>query len=213
VRLYPRGGGLGFVDIGISNRFQIGMSFGGDGVISTEEPVWNDNVGINVKFRFIDEMEYFPAVSVGYTSQGYGTYSNEFKRYRFKSRGFYIVASRSFYFYKWTSGWHGGINLPREDEIDKDDEVNFFLGFDATFNYNVAFLIEWDAALNDDRSTLPTGAANLFGGRGRGYLNMSVKWLFTENLELEFMMTDLFENRKESDTFGRELRMTYIERF
>jgi hypothetical protein len=103
--------------------------------------------------------------------------------------------------------------LTREDNVDNDNDINLFAGVDATFNYNVAFLMEYDFALNDNSSTLPTGEDNTFGGKGRGYLNLSVKWLFTENLEIEFILKDLLLNRRESDTFGRELRMTYIESF
>ena len=213
VRMYNGGGGLGYVDIGLSNRFMLGISYGAIGILSTAEPVWNDNVGISVKFRIVDEMEFFPAISVGFTRQGYGAFSEAFDRYAYKSRGFYAVVSRSFYFYRWTAGWHVGTNMTREDNVDNDDDINLFAGIDATFNYNVAFLMEYDFALNDNGSTLPTGEDNAFGGKGRGYLNLSVKWLFTENLEIEFILKDLLINRRESDTFGRELRMTYIESF
>jgi len=40
-----------------------------------------------------------------------------------------------------------------------------------------------------------------------------VKWLFAENLELEVVLKDLLVNRRESSTFTREVRMTYIDRF
>ena len=214
-RFYPNGGALGYADIGLSNRFMMGISFGGEGIISYTDPDWNPSIEFGVKFRLIDEMEYFPAISVGFSSQGSGEYSSSLERYAFKSRGFYAVASRSFYFYQWTAGWHAGINYSREKKIDDDKDINAFGGFDATFKYNLALMIEYDAALNDDRSTLPDSAetAYLFAGKGRGYLNISIKWLFAENLELEVILKDLFVNRRESDTFTRELRITYIDNF
>lgn len=214
-RFYPNGGALGYADIGLSNRFMMGISFGGEGIISNTDPDWNPSIEFGVKFRLIDEMEYFPAISVGFSSQGSGEYSSSLERYAFKSRGFYAVASRSFYFYQWTAGWHAGINYSREKKIDDDKDINAFGGFDATFKYNLALMIEYDAALNDDRSTLPDSAetAYLFAGKGRGYLNISIKWLFAENLELEVILKDLLVNRRESDTFTRELRITYIDNF
>ena len=134
-------------------------------------------------------------------------------RFTFKSRGFYAVVSRSFYFYQWTMGGHGGLNYSLENDVDQEKDLNFFVGTDVTFRYNLALLLEWDAGLNDDRSTLPNGTNNDFGGKGRGYLNASVKWLFTEKLEIELLLKDLFINRRESDTFTRELRITYVDHF
>jgi hypothetical protein len=101
-----------------------------------------------------------------------------------------------------------------ENDVDKETDVNFFVGFDATFKYNLAMLLEWDAALNDDRSTLPNGDKYDFSGKGRGYLNLSVKWLFTEHLEIEALLKDLLVNRKgDGVTFIRGLKLTYIDTF
>jgi len=207
LRIYPGGGGLGSVNIGMSSRFMLGISYGAGDVISSAEPNWNPRIGFSIKFRVVDEMEFFPAIAVGFTNQGFGAYSDAVERYTYKSRGFYAVASRSFYFYKWTAGWHGGVNYSLEDNVDNDDEVNFFVGLDATFNYNVGLMLEYDVALNDDRSAFESS------GKGRGYLNSSVKWLFAENLEIEIVAKDLLVNRRESKTFSREIRLTYIDHF
>ena len=214
IRLYSEGGGMGYTNIGLSNRFMVGISYGGTNVISNQEPDWNPNIEFSLRFRVVDELPYLPAMSVGYSSQGYGSFNKAQERYAYKSRGFYAVASRSFYFYRWTAGWHGGVNYARSDiekeprgQDIKDEDINLFLGFDATFNYNLALLLEYDVALNDDRS------ANSFAGDGRGYLNMSIKWLFTRNLEIELLAKDLLTNRPESDTFSREVRLTYIDSF
>ncbi|MDZ4723478.1 MAG: YjbH domain-containing protein [candidate division Zixibacteria bacterium] len=208
VRLYQNGGGLGYTDIGLSNRFQLGISFGGDNVLSNRTLNSNPRIGFSLKFRIVDELAYLPAMTVGFTDQGMGNYSDLYERYTFKSRGFYAVASRNFYFFNWTSGWHLGINYSLENKIDADKEVNLFAGFDATFYDNMAFLVEYDAAFNDDNGTFSE-----ISGRGRGYMNMSLKWLFTENLEIEIMARDLFVNRREAETFAREMRIVYIDHF
>jgi hypothetical protein len=213
IRLYPNGGALGMIDIGLSNRLQLGISYGGQGVISNRSADWNPDINFNFKMRVVDEMQYFPAITGGFCSQGYGAWSDSMNRYTYKSRGFYAVASRSFYFYNWTAGWHFGVNYSLEGDIDKDESINAFGGFDATFQYNLAFVVEYDGALNDNKSTIPGGANNDFGGKGRGYLNTSLRWLFTDNLELELMLKDLLINRRESSTFTREIRITYIENF
>jgi len=208
VRMYANGGALSYTNIGLSNRFMIGISFGGENIISARGVNWNPRIGFSLRFRVIDELEFFPAVSVGYSGQGIGTYDDKTKRYQFKSRGFYAVASRSFYFYRWTSGWHGGINYSLEND-DTDEDLNFFAGIDATFNYNLAMLLEYDIALNDNKG----GAATSITGKGRGYLNFSIKWLFTNSLELELIAKDLLINRRESSEFSREVRFTFIDSF
>lgn len=213
IRLYPNGGALGMIDIGLSNRLQLGISYGGEGVISNRSADWNPDINFNIKMRLVDEMEYFPAITGGFCSQGFGAWSDSLNRYTYKSRGFFAVASRSFYFYNWTAGWHFGVNYSLEGDIDEDNSINAFGGFDATFQYNLAFVIEYDGGLNDNKSTLPGGGPNDFGGKGRGYLNTSLRWLFTDNLELELMLKDLLTNRRESSTFTREIRITYIENF
>ena len=100
-----------------------------------------------------------------------------------------------------------------EKKKDEDKTLNGFFGVDATFNYNLALLVEYDLALNDDRSSYPDGSAANFSGKGRGYLNSSIKWLFAQNLQIEIILKDLLLNRREAQTITRELRLTYIEHF
>ncbi|MFQ5453595.1 MAG: hypothetical protein ACE5D6_05360 [Candidatus Zixiibacteriota bacterium] len=212
VRFYPNGGTIGSTDIGLSNRFMLGISYGAEDIISNNDPSWNPRIEFNIKFGVVDEVEYFPAITVGFSSQGSSAWNDEFQRYTFKSRGFYAVTSRSFYFYQWTSGWHFGVNYSLENEEDNERDINFFGGLDATFKYNLALIVEYDAALNDNRSTLSDGSPNSFGGKGRGYLNLGIKWLFAKDLEIEILLKDLFINRRESKTFTREIRLTYTDK-
>ncbi len=212
-RAYPNGGAIAGTDIGLSNRLMIGVSFGGEHVIANRKPNWNPKIEFNLRFRVVDEEEFFPALSLGFSSEGHGRFNDAMDRYAYKSRGMYAVVSRSFYFYHWTAGWHAGANYSYEYDVDNDKDINFFVGFDATFKHNLAFLIELDAALNDNKSALPDGSSYQFAGKGRGYLNTSLKWLFTENLELEFIFKDILVNRRESDTFTREIRLTYLDMF
>ncbi len=213
LRLYSYGGAIAYTDIGLSNRFLLGISFGADSTLGAVEPRWNPDMEFNVKFRLVDELEFFPAVSIGFNSQGDGHYDKRYKRYAYKSKGFYAVASRSFYFYKWTSGWHGGVNYSTENSRDKNGNISLFLGFDATFNYDLAFLMEYDFALNDNEGTVPPGYPYNFSGKGRGYLNASLKWLFTDNLEMELILKDMLVNRYESSIVSREVRFQYIDHF
>lgn len=206
VRMFANGGTNAYTNIGLSERFMLGISFGGEKILSGSSIDWNPKIGFSLRFRIVDELEYFPAISIGYSDQGHGTYYGEPGRYQYKSLGFYGVASRSFYFYRWTAGWHGGINYSLEDD-DGDQDMNLFFGTDATFNYNLALLAEYDLALNDNKGSAPSA------GKGRGYLDLSMKWLFTESLELELIAKDIFVNRRESSEISREMRITFVDRF
>jgi hypothetical protein len=206
LRVYPNGGIMGSTSIGLSNRFMVGISYGAEGIISESSANWNPQIEFNLKLRLIDEEYYFPALSVGFCSQGYGSYSKEWKRYTYKSKGFYAVVSRSFYFYKSSMSGHFGINYSMEHEEDKDNAPSFYFGLDAQFGYNFCFLAEYDAALNDDMAGLPYG-------KGRGYFNIGLKWLFSDDLELEAVFENLLNNRRGVNSFGRGLRFTYIEFF
>ncbi|MDF1545578.1 MAG: hypothetical protein P1R58_10800 [bacterium] len=211
-RIFPGGGAIGFTDIGLSNRLQLGVSYGAYQLISNDHPDWNPRIEFEIRFRIIDEMEMFPAVCLGFSSQGSGRWNTDLQRYTFKSRGFFGTVSRSFYFYEWTAGWHGGVNYSLENDVDGEKDLNVFAGFDATFKYNLALMLEYDAGINDDRSNPPDGVEQM-AGKGRGYLNSSINWLFADNLELEFILKDLLINRRESATITREIRITYQDKF
>lgn len=212
VHIYQDGGALASTDIALSNRFQMGISYGARDFFSNRTPSGNPRIAFGLKFRLVDEMTYFPAIAVGYSDQGTGPYWESQERYTYKSRGFYAVASQSFRFMNWSAAWHGGINYSLEYKKDDDKQPTGFVGFDAIFDYNVGFLAEYDFGLNDDNGYNSDSTALDVSGKGRGYLNLSIKWLFTENLEIELIARDLLINRREAETFTREMRITYIAR-
>lgn len=206
LRVYPEGGILGATSIGLSDHFMIGVSYGAEGIIAEKEPNWNPRIEFSVKLKLIDEAYYLPAFAIGYISQGYGSYSDSDERYAYKSKGFYGVLTRSLYLYDWSVGGHAGVNFTMEDKGDDDNDPTLFFGIDTQFSNDVAMLAEYDLALNDDSSDLGYG-------RGRGYLNVSIKWLYSENLELEAIFKNLLNNRRGVNSFSRGLRFTYVEYF
>jgi len=205
LRVFPNGGIIGATNIGLSNRFMLGISYGAEAIIANTGANWNPKIEFNIKLRLIDEAYYLPAIAVGFVSQGYGSYNDENERYAYKSKGFYAVATRSLYLYDLSLGGHAGINFTMEDN-DGDKDPSLFFGIDTQFTNDIAIVAEYDLALNDDKGN------NGFG-RGRGYLNLSIKWLYSENLELEAVFKNLLDNRENIDSFSRGLRFTYVEYF
>lgn len=204
LRAFPDGGMLGILQIGLTNRWQIGFSYGGTEVISSNDPTWNPRMQFLTKLQILGENMTLPGIAVGYEEQGFGLWLDSLDRYQIKSKGFYAVASKGYRTSGFTSSIHGGMNYSREDKHDKD--INFFFGGDLRFDNSLGFVAEYDMALNDDRTPHSLG-------RGRGYLNFGVRWLILNQVYIEGSMKDLLENRRDTNSFGRELRMIYVERF
>ena len=162
-----------------------------------------------MKYQFIPETYTFPAVALGFTSQGYGRYLKDWERFTYKSKGFYAAVSKAYQTYEWATGFHGGINYSLEHTKDDDPNPDFFFGFDMNINHNVAIVAEYNVALNDNKKH----EEKEFGGRGRGYFNIGLRWIFYERLELGFDFKNLFDNRRDVNQVSRELRMSYYEFF
>jgi len=204
---FSQGGIVSMINIGLHNRFMLGISFGGIGILGNDKADWNERPEYLVKVHLIDETQAFPAVAVGFESQGTGEWNSDLERYRFKAPGFYGVISKGYRTYGWMSGIHAGINVnPLEDAQDGDDDISFFGGFDITFNNNLTIMGEYQAALNDNRKDSPYG-------KGNGYLNFSFRWTFSDNLELGFNIKDVLSNSRNTQSVTRELRITYLEHF
>ncbi len=204
---FSRGGILSFINIGLHERFTLGISYGGTGILGDQDPDWNKRPEYKVKLRLIDESYAFPAIAIGFESQGTGFYDDDLDRYQFKAPGFYLVASKGYRAYNWVSGIHAGAHINTlEDNGDGDDDPSFFVGFDITFNNNLSIVGEYQAAFNDNSDSSPYGT-------GRGYLNMGVLWTFSDQLQLGAIFKDILDNSGVTESITRELRITYMERF
>jgi len=201
IRMYNNGGLIGGVAVGISPRFMFGLSFGGENIIGEGGVNWNENPGIQARFRIIDESFGMPAVIIGFDSQGYGAYRKGSKRYANKSRGFFGVVSKNYAFF-YNLGLHGGVNYSLETVDEKD--INFFLGADLNLNREVRIILEYDFAINDNS----TGAQF---GSGSGYLNGGAQWSFSDRLFLQFNLKNLLKNGPGQVT--REFKIGYFEYF
>ena len=62
IKVYPQGGLIFRLDIGLMKRFMVGMSFGGENVIGDGEPDWNPRIEFAAKYRLINESWSFPAL-------------------------------------------------------------------------------------------------------------------------------------------------------
>ncbi len=214
LRMYPAGGVHTFVMLGFLRSVNVGFSYGATNMVGRGKVDWNPNVEFNIKTRLIPETVGFPAIALGYGSQGFGPWIEGLDRYTIKSPGFYAVASKNFRFMG-ELGMHFGANRTREG---MDRDLNFFLGLDKSVGPDFYLIFEYDTALNDNEDD------DL--GYGNGYLNFGCKWAASPRLRLEFYFTNLLDNvrgegkpaniRNIADSLGgagRELRIVYVDWF
>jgi len=205
-RLFSGGGVLAGISAGISQRFMFGVSYGGARIIGDQIIQWHKQPGVEVKYRFIEESTKLPALLLGFNSQGQGAYIDTLKRYDTKAIGFYLVASKNYRFLG-NMGVHAGINYNPMENEDGDDDPSFFVGLDKDLNPEISFVVEYNAAFNDNE----TNVRRL--GKGLGYLNAGIRWTMVQRFHLEVDFNNILLNRNKIDHFNRELKFTFVEFF
>ena len=72
-----KGGGMSTaLQVGITDRFQFGSSFGASNLIGDDSLRWYPRPEVNLKYRLIDETMSMPGVSLGINTQGFGSYND-----------------------------------------------------------------------------------------------------------------------------------------
>ncbi len=198
---YHSGGLLVGVSIGLFDRLDAGLSYGGVGVIGTESPVWNNSTGFHLKVRLLEESVLLPAIALGFDSQGKEEYVDPPGRYVIKSRGLYAVASKN-YSAMGSLSLHGGVNYSLE-RGDDDTDPNFFVGIEKTIGASVSAVGEYDLALNDTNQDAL--------GRGRGYLNIGLKASLGRGFTLGLNLKDLLRNQQTISIGNRTIAVEYLQ--
>lgn len=203
LRMYTRGGLLATLTIGLTDRFFIGVSYGGENIIGTGNANMNPLPCVRAGYLIMAEQNLTPAILIGFNSQGYGGYDKGLERYAIKSKGVYGVLSKNTSFLGGL-GVHIGINWSLETG-DGDTSPNVFAGFHKWINSELAILADYDIAVNDN--------SKLALGSGKGYLNAGIRWTFAERVFVEFAWKNIFENSDYSAGSGREVKLYYLTSF
>ncbi|MBD3419942.1 MAG: hypothetical protein GF398_07490 [Chitinivibrionales bacterium] len=210
------GGGLsvGFV-VGLTDRFNIGVSYGGDGILGRGAAKPNPWPGVLVKYRIIEENYHIPAFAIGFDWQGYGGVEDDYKGYVYKSQGFFLATSKNYLLFSTLNiGFHGAINYSLEDAA-HIKWPNGFVGMDLGINEELYLAAEYDLALNSQAPSESKPYCNPL----LGYLNLGIRWAFSESFYLEFDAKDVLQRKrlskgsKEPLGWSRELKIVYITHF
>ena len=210
MRIQKFGGLTSSISVGLTDRFQLGISYGSANLIGDDSLIWYPKPETNLKYLLIDESETSPGISLGIDTQGLGKFNSgdSLMRYDTKALGLFAVASKNWVTPLGNLGWHFGSNYNFIETNDNDKDVNFFMGFDIEFNPELSIMLEYNAALNENNMT----SKNIAISRG-GYLNAGVRWTFVERLHIEMDFNNLMFDKKKVDYFNREIKITYIEYF
>ena len=210
MRIQKFGGLTSSISVGLTDRFQLGISYGSANLIGDDSLIWYPKPETNLKYLLIDESETSPGISLGIDTQGLGKFNSDdsLMRYDTKALGLFAVASKNWVTPLGNLGWHFGSNYNFVETNDNDKDINFFMGFDIEFNPELSMMFEYNAALNENNMT----SKNIAISRG-GYLNAGVRWTFVERLHIEMDFNNLMFDKKKVDYFNREIKITYIEYF
>jgi len=210
MRAQKDGGLTAGLAVGITNRFMFGLSYGASYLIGDRKPIPYPRPEVILKYRLIDESTSLPGIALGVDTQGFGSYNDAdtLKRYSIKAYGFYCALSKNWRSPLGNMGIHGGINYNFSEQLDGDDDISCFTGFDVEINPELSLLLEWNAALNENDMTSKT----LSLSRG-GYLNAAIRWTFVEHFHIELDFNNLLFDKNRVNYFTRELKVTYIEYF
>ena len=210
MRIQKFGGLTSSISVGLTDRFQLGISYGSANLIGDDSLIWYPKPETNLKYLLIDESETSPGISLGIDTQGLGKFNSDdsLMRYDTKALGLFAVASKNWVTPLGNLGWHFGSNYNFVETNDNDKDVNFFMGFDIEFNPELSIMLEYNAALNENNMT----SKNIAISRG-GYLNAGIRWTFVERLHIEMDFNNLMFDKKKVDYFNREIKITYIEYF
>ncbi len=202
LNVMPAGVVIARLQVGVFENFSIGLSFGGSNIIGSGAITWYRLPGVDVRARLLDETKSYPALTIGFDSQGKGAYFSQLNRYEIKSPGLFVAASKNFGFLGYLS-LHAVVNYSFERK-DGDKDLNFGIGAEKTLGGRLSFIAEYDFAINDNN------AAAL--GSGNGYLNFGIRWSVGQGFTVGLDLRNLLENKKiNSNKADRGIFVEYIK--
>ncbi len=199
--ILPAGALIATIEAGVFENVSIGISYGGGNLIGSGKVDWYNWPGVNIRARIINEATLFPAIAIGFDSQGKGEYDETQDRFTIKSPGFFGAVSKNFDFLGYLS-MHGTINYSLEGN-DGDNFIDVRAGVEKTLGSSFSLIIEYDFAFNDDNTDYASG---------KGYLNTGLRWSIGSGFTMGFDLRDLLSNKSSSkNAADRSFKIEYIK--
>jgi hypothetical protein len=194
----PEGMVMTSANLGLVDRVSVGLSYGMGEVLGRGAIEPNPRPGVQLHVLLVD-VQNFPAVGIGFDSQGHGRWLEGYDRYERKSPGFYGVVTQNLLVtsYELLSSITGGVNFSAEPNR---QNVDFFMGATQSFGRGLSVLLDYDFNLDDDAGI----------DANRGYLDLGFQWRFGSGNHLRFLLRDLLGNYEGQGNVARELNFFYL---
>ena len=143
LRVQKKGGLTTGLTVGITDRFQFGLSYGAGNLIGDDSLEWYPRPEVNLKYHLLDETGSAPGCAIGLVTQGFGTYTYNHtpesesgesldplpvERYDIKAYGAYVSASKNWKTPLGNAGLHAGMSKNFLEDKDGDGDPNLFFG-------------------------------------------------------------------------------------
>lgn len=203
-KLYGYGGIMAESNFCFLKNLMVGMSFGANNIIGTSDIEFQKMPGFYLKYRITDETLKFPAIAVGFNSQGNGKWKKGDNRFENMSPGFYLVTSKNF---NWNLGDIAatlGVNYSFEPDKN-NNKINIYCGFEQTLGKYFSVCGELNLNLNDAASNNNSLPINF---------STSVKSSIARGITLELQLRNLVnENKYIENKIDRRLSIDIIKYF
>lgn len=199
--ILPEGVLIAIIEAGVFENISIGISYGGANLIGSGKVDWYNWPGVNLRARIFNETTFFPAIAIGFDSQGKGKYDTESDRFAIKSPGFFGAVSKNFDFLGYLA-FHGTVNYSLESD-DGDNFVDLRFGAEKTLGSSFSLIVEYDFAFNDNNTDF---------GSGKGYINAGLRWSIGTGFTFGFDFRDLLSNKSDTkNAADRSIRVEYLK--
>ncbi len=201
VRVVPNGGVLLGLRVGITPYLHVGLSYGAENVVGSGEPIWNDQVELEVKLRLAEDGQFgpVPGIAVGYDSRGYGRQLAD-GSYEKPSQGLFVAASKTLPFSEFWQA-HAGLSRTLELEQVKPD---FFVGLTARLSQEFSVILEYQLTAEAEAEDRQSKA---------GYLNGGLRWLFVGQFEIDLYFRNLTSSSDTTERSSRSIVFVFYDSF
>ncbi|MDC1068424.1 YjbH domain-containing protein [Candidatus Kapabacteria bacterium] len=200
---YSEGGLLLEFNFGLLTNLNLALSYSASNVIGDGSFSGPEYPSVNFKYRVSNEVENFPAIAIGISTQGRGVWDKTEKRFQTYSPGFYIASSKNFIWALGNLALHGGINYSFEP-VNKNKSPNVYFGFEQSLGSSLSLVLETNATLDDQRSEI---------NKKVGLLNSSFRWSISEKFTIELQVRDMLNTQDNVKDFTRVITFEYISTF
>jgi hypothetical protein len=194
IHVFESGGIMTEVSYGIFKNVNVGTSYSFTNIIGSGEPDVQGIPGFHVRARLLDEAIYYPAITLGASTQGRGAFLKTFKSFQTPSPGGFIALSKAFTWQAGTLALHAGTNYSFEGTAEK--KVSYYGGVEQSLLKNLAITLEYNALLQQG---------------GDGLANAALRWSFAPGLTAELQLRNLL--KRNDAPIVRNLALEYVTSF